>query len=574
MPWVKAISEPDELRRCIRDLVALATLPAEWKTYDPQQIGESLAAALVSMLDCELVYICLQGRRDDPVIEVTRTAPGTAGESAGLLRAAVQKWLQLRTFDRTAIPSPLGRGMLHIAAAPIGLGIDAILVAGSHRPDFPTEVQRLLVSIAANDATIALQRWHAETDEQRFIELVENSSDFCAFAGLDGMVRYANATGLQLVGLAQLEEVGHAHVFDFLTPQARERARDQFWPRVMREGRWIGELDFRHFQTGAAIPFLVEWFRIDNRRTGKPMNIATVSRDLTAQKRFESELRRMAESLEARVSARTAELAGAHKELVAEISEREQVATRLHQLQLELFHAGRLSAAGEMAAALAHEINQPLAAITNSVHAARRLLQRREREEIATVCEALDEAAAQAIRAGQIVRRLRDFVNRSETEMEFENVTIMVEEACALALTGTGGLGLHVQFRFDPKVSEVFANRIQIQQVLVNLIRNAVEAMANSPRRELVLTSALTDHATIEIAVADRGSGLAHEVQENLFKPFVSTRRDGMGIGLSICRSIVEAHGGTLRAEPNEGGGTVFRFTLPVIESKKELHAG
>ena len=121
---------------------------------------------------------------------------------------------------------------------------------------------------------------------------------------------------------------------------------------------------------------------------------------------------------------------------------------------------------------------------------------------------------------------------------------------------------MQVHLDFDPNAPKAFANRIQVQQILVNLMRNALEAMAKSKRRELQVTTALLDEETVEIAVADTGPGLAKDVAEHLFEPFVSTKREGMGLGLSICRSIVEAHGGKLRGEPNPGGGTIFRFTL------------
>jgi C4-dicarboxylate-specific signal transduction histidine kinase len=292
------------------------------------------------------------------------------------------------------------------------------------------------------------------------------------------------------------------------------------------------------------------------------MNIATVSRDLRAQKRYEADLRHLNETLENRVSTRTAELADANEKLVAGMAERQRTDLRLQQLQRELFHAGRLSLAGQMAAALAHELNQPLTAATNSVHAARRLLAKGGREKLSTVGEIMDEAAAQTLRAGEIIRRLRDFVAQRQTERRFEDVPDLIEEASALALTGSGALGIELHYEFDPNAAKVFADRIQIQQVLVNLIRNSMEAMATTGRRELRIATASLEGGAIEIAVADSGVGLSKAVSGQLFTPFISTKRDGMGLGLLICRSIVEAHGGTLVGEPNPERGATFRFML------------
>jgi len=563
MPWVEALSDPRELRRCIRDLVALSTLPAIWKNYDPQQIADSVAAALVSMLNADFVHVALPGRRDELIIEVTHASRQLADKSLGAIRAAIRKQLPLHPAEQTlTIADPFGTGTLRVAIAPIGFGGDATLVVGSSRLDFPSETELLLLGIGANDATIALQRWHAETDERRFHSLIEQSSDFIGFASLDGRPQFINPAGLQVVGLAGIEEASRLHVLDFLAPKERVRARDEYWPIMMRTGRWTGEVKLRHFKTGAAMPFLVDWFRIDHPRSGQAMNIATVSRDLRDQKRYEVELRRLNETLENRVSTRTAELADANERLVAEMAERERADRRLHQLQRELFHAGRLSVAGQMAGALAHELNQPLTAATNSFHAARRVLAKGGREELSTVQEIMGEAAEQMLRAGEIVRRLRDFVTPGQAERRLEDVPGLIEEASALALTGSGALGIQLHYELDPNAAKVFADRIQVQQVLINLIRNAMEAMAAGGPRELrIATTSLKDGA-IEIAVADSGVGLTKATTSQLFKPFMSTKRDGMGLGLLICRSIVEAHGGKLVGEPNRDGGAIFRFTL------------
>jgi PAS domain S-box-containing protein len=418
-----------------------------------------------------------------------------------------------------------------------------------------------LLSIAANDATVALQRWQAEADERRFVSLIERSSDFIGFASLDGRPQYVNPAGLALVGLSQLDR--DAHVLDFLAPEDRGRARDECWPVAVRTGRWTGDLNFRHFKTGNTIAFLVDWFRIDNPRTHQPMNIAIVSRDLTTRKQAEADLHNLNESLEHRVAKRTTELAAANEKLLREINERQRADARSLQLQRELSHAGRLSTAGQMAASLAHEINQPLTAVTNSVNAVRRLLANGGRDRIGSVREIIEEAAEQSLRIGQIIRRLRDFVTRGETEKRIESVTELIEDASSFAQTGAGALGIQVTFDFDPNISTVFANRIQVQQVLVNLIRNAIEAMADTEQGVLGLTTRLVGGGMVEVGVTDNGPGISSELAMHLFEPFVSTKHDGMGLGLSICRSIIEAHGGELWSEPNPAGGTIFRFTLP-----------
>jgi two-component system, LuxR family, sensor kinase FixL len=247
---------------------------------------------------------------------------------------------------------------------------------------------------------------------------------------------------------------------------------------------------------------------------------------------------------------------------VRDLTERQKTEARLQELQSELVHISRLTAMGEMASTLAHELNQPLSAIANYMKGSRQLLEGNADERASLVREAMDKAAEQALRAGEIIRRLRDFVARGESERQVESVKKLVEEASALALVGAKDQGVRVRFVFGAARDLVLADRVQIQQVLLNLIRNAIEAMERSEKRELVISTAHADGNMIAIAVADTGHGIAPEVGAQLFQPFLTTKRTGMGVGLSISRTIIEAHGGQIEVEPNPGGGTIFRFTL------------
>ena len=253
---------------------------------------------------------------------------------------------------------------------------------------------------------------------------------------------------------------------------------------------------------------------------------------------------------------------------IRDLTERQQTEVRLQELQSELVHISRLTAMGEMASTLAHELNQPLSAIANYLKGSRRLLEGVSDEKSVAMRDALEKAADQAMRAGQIIRRLRDFVSRGESEQRVESITKLVEEASALALVGVKDRGIRVQFKFSPNVDRVLADRVQVQQVLLNLLLNAMDAMENSPKRDLVISITPEGDEQIKISVADSGSGIAPEVAEQLFQPFVTTKRQGMGIGLSISRAIVEAHNGRIWVEPNPSGGTIFNFTLTVVNEK------
>jgi two-component system sensor kinase FixL len=258
---------------------------------------------------------------------------------------------------------------------------------------------------------------------------------------------------------------------------------------------------------------------------------------------------------------------------VRDLTEHQQTQARLHDLQSELVHVSRLSAMGEMASALAHELNQPLAAISNYMKGSRRLLDASSDPNRTKIEGALDRAAEQAIRAGQIIRRLRDFVARGESEKRVESLSKLIEEAGALGLAGAREQGVRLRFNLDRHHDLVLVDRVQIQQVLVNLFRNALEAMAQSSHRELIASNVPAADDMIEIAVSDTGSGFPDDVQQNLFQTFFTTKETGMGVGLSISRSIIEAHGGRMWAEGNPSGGAIFRFTLPAASSESLTHA-
>lgn len=245
---------------------------------------------------------------------------------------------------------------------------------------------------------------------------------------------------------------------------------------------------------------------------------------------------------------------------IRDLTERQSTEARLQELQSELVHISRLTAMGEMASTLAHELNQPLTAITNYLKGGIRLLQDRSDEESRLTRDALDKATEQAMRAGQIIRRLRDFVSRGESERRAENLTKLIEEASALALVGVKDVD--VRFDLDPSAEVVLADKVQIQQVLINLMRNALEAMTDTDKRELTVKSTSIEDDLIEIRVADTGPGIAPEIAPHLFQPFFTTKINGMGVGLSICRTIVEAHEGRISVEPNPRGGTIFCFTI------------
>jgi two-component system, LuxR family, sensor kinase FixL len=245
-----------------------------------------------------------------------------------------------------------------------------------------------------------------------------------------------------------------------------------------------------------------------------------------------------------------------------DLTEQEATAARLKELQSELVHVSRISAMGAMASTLAHELNQPITAVVNYVEAAHALLETPTAETLALVREALADTASESLRAGHIVRHLRDFVARGEVQARVEDLPALIHEATSLGFLGLRESDISTVLQVDPLATPVVADRVQIEQVLVNLIRNAAEAMSASSKRVLTISTLLDTNGMIRVTVSDTGPGLAPKISNQLFQAFLSTKSAGMGLGLSICRTIVEAHGGRIWADSNSDQGTCFHFTL------------
>jgi two-component system sensor kinase FixL len=226
-----------------------------------------------------------------------------------------------------------------------------------------------------------------------------------------------------------------------------------------------------------------------------------------------------------------------------------------------------------MASTLAHELNQPLAAVALYLETIRDMLAVQNDEPFVSLRSVMDDAAQETLRAGHIVRRLRDFVARGEVDKSLHDLPQVITEASQLALVGARERGIRSFFAIDPAATPVLIDRVQIQQVLVNLMRNAVEAMAESSIRDLKVATSLRADGLVEVTVEDTGPGIAEEIREQLFMAFTSTKADGMGLGLSICRTIIEAHGGRIWMERSDRGGTCFHFTLIHARAEEE-HGG
>lgn len=378
---------------------------------------------------------------------------------------------------------------------------------------------------SARDAASA-SRAELETREAHLRSILDTVLDATVVSTREGRIVSFNAAAERQFGYTEAEVMGEN--LRILMPEPYHREHDGYLQRYLKTGekRIIG----------------VDRVVVGRRKDGStfPMKLAVGETKSGGQTFFTGFIR--------------------------DLTEREESATRLHEIQGQLARLARLNEMGEMASTLAHELNQPLSAIANYVHGCARLLRDLDDAVATRLRDALEETAKQSLRAGQIIRQLREFVTKGETEKAPENIRTLVEEAGALALAGSRERGVRAVFDFQPGADLVFVDRIQIQQVLTNLMRNAIEAMQSSPRRDLVVRTEPTGEDEVTVYVDDTGPGISSEIAAELFKPFTTTKPGGMGIGLSISRRIIEAHGGVMTVSRNDAGGAQFRFTLPAYQ--------
>ncbi len=466
-----------------------------------------------------------------------------AAGAVGLAGAGLRTALGERIGDHGAflvfvpavvVGAAMGGWVSGTAAAIIGLAAGLLLSPFS--PALGIEATLFLgVAAAVTLGGEWFQRAHRELSaRETHLRLILNTiPDAMILIDDTGMIRAFSPTAERLFGWSVDEAVGQ-NVSTLMPPPHRE-AHDGYLQRYYRTG------ERRIIGLGRIV--------VGQRRDGStfPMELA-VGEMRTSEGRF-------------------------FTGFVRDLTERQQAEARMQELQSDLVRVSRLTALGEMASALAHELNQPLTAISNYLKGSRRLLAANGLGED-RITTALDQAADQALRAGVIIRRLREFVSRGETERRIEDLPKLIEEASALALVGAREHGVRVSFVIDPAVDRVLVDKIQIQQVLLNLIRNGMDAMEDSPRRELVISVVPVDDDLVRVSVSDTGAGVEPSFADQLFQPFVTSKRTGMGVGLSISRTIIETHGGRIWFEPNPDGGAVFKFTLQRARLEEETISG
>jgi PAS domain S-box-containing protein len=360
---------------------------------------------------------------------------------------------------------------------------------------------------------------------ERLASIVEEQYDFLAVADLEGRPLYVNRSGQELVGLDGVDELRDTEAIRYFFPEDWPSITQMIKGSILTDGSWSGETRFRHLKTGKPVPVLYQGFRIDDPETGLASNIAIVCRDIAARKEAE----------------RAAQAA-----------------------QTELARVNRLTTMGEMAASIAHEINQPLTAIVANGEASLRLLAFRP-PDLAETSAALRSIIDDARRAAEITGGIRNMARRIDSERIPVNLNEVIAKVLSLTRGETGVWDVAVQTELKAGLPYVIADRVQLQQVVLNLIMNAIEAMTTSKGgpRQLEISTDAEREGRVLVSVKDSGIGIGPEADQRIFEPFFTTKVSGVGLGLSICRSIIESHGGRLWAAPAKPHGAVFQFSLP-----------
>jgi C4-dicarboxylate-specific signal transduction histidine kinase len=290
-----------------------------------------------------------------------------------------------------------------------------------------------------------------------------------------------------------------------------------------------------------------------------------ISRLMLQRRRAEEALQKLLGELESKVQQRTAELARANDELRSEINERQRAQEALQKAQAELAHVSRLVTLGELTASISHEVNQPIAAIVTSGQVCLRLLGL-ETPRPDDVRVAVERIVRDANRASEVIQRIRALAKRSEPQMLSLDINEVIREATLLVQREVLSHGVSLRMELSSALPAVLGDRVQLQQVIINLLINGIEAMApiTDRPREILIRSQQHEAGEVLVAVLDSGIGIDSETAEKLFSAFFTTKPSGMGMGLSISRSIIRAHGGKLWVSPNADHGAAFQFTVPI----------
>ena len=549
------MGETERLKRCINDLVSVLALPAIWTGSDPTHVLSTLLEALRGMLDLDLVYARMNGPPGEPPIEVVRVA---GADSFTVQAHDIGVLLDERLGADSRNWPPVTRNVIDgtevsIVAMPLGLqGEIGALMAGSGRADFPRETERLVLGVAANQAAIGLREARLLSDQKRLAakldqrvarrtaeltaanqalrqselnlrQMTETIPVMLWSATADGAIDYCNARLLDYTGCSAEAVMGSGWTKLVHPDDVEQTARE-----------WISCVT-----TGA--PYRVE-VRVFHRADGTYRWCVTNARPLLDQQ---------------------GRILKWHGTLV-DMHDWKQAQEALRNTQAELAHMTRVMAMGELTAAIAHEINQPLSGIITNASTSLRMLAG-DPPNVDGALETARRTIRDANRVSDVITRLRELYTKKEAAAESVDLNEATREVIALSFGVAQKDHVIPRTELAADLPRVTGDRVQLQQVVLNLVRNALDAMSavEGRPRELLIRTGRDAGDRVLLTVQDTGVGFQRESADRLFDPFYTTKTSGMGIGLSVSRSIIESHHGRLWATLNDGPGATFSFSIP-----------
>jgi PAS domain S-box-containing protein len=558
------------LRTALRDLVAISAIPAAGVGREPPDIAAGLADVLVRSLLLDFAFVRLSDPKGDAVVEVMR----------GNLWKTFPEWLQHQLavfgqFSRKEIIPDVGGGMepCRGVVTPIGVNAEGGLVAvACDRADFPTEIDQLLISVATNHAATAFQT-------ARLIDERKKAEEEIRQARNELEIKVAERTKQLTAANDELRKEN----MERHRAEAALRESEELWRAVFENsaiGVALAELSGRFLATNSAYQKMLGYTEDEIRKF--------TSLELTHEDYRESNQELITELLEGNrkqfqiekqcwrkdgslvwVSDNVSLVPGSESmsrfiiALSEDITERKRAEEALRKAQAELAHVTRVTTLGEMAASIAHELNQPLGAIVNNASACLRWLAANNLEEVRRSTVLI---IADGRRAGDIINRTRALAKKGPPRKDWLDINETILEVIALARSEAEKNHVLLQTQLSSDLPLILGDRIQLQQVILNLIINAIEAMsgADDDPREIEVGSTRDEPQGVVVTVRDSGPGLDPESLNRMFTAFYTTKPQGLGMGLAICRSIIDGHGGRLWATANAPHGAVFQFALPL----------
>jgi C4-dicarboxylate-specific signal transduction histidine kinase len=567
--------EIKRLQRCINDLVSVLALPAIWSGGEPSHIVRTLLDALLGMLRLDVVY----ARWTDPVGDASRELVRVAASEALATRQReIGEVLNQWFGDDPQRWPPLVRTVIgdrEISIVPLRLGLLGDLggiAAGSQRADFPEQTERLLLTVAANQAAIGLQEARLLSEQKRVaVELDERVAQRTRelAAANDELTKEIAERNLAEERLRQEErELKRSEAL--LAEAQRLSSTGSFsWRVATDEITWSEQL-YRIFEFDVGVPVTLELIRsrVHPDDTQSLYEMIARARSDGGDFEYEHRLEMPDHSLKHlhMVAHGTRDQDGHLEYLgaIQDVTERRLADEALSMARSELAHVARVTSLGALTASIAHEVNQPLSGIVTNASTCLRMLAA-DPPNVDGARETALRTIRDGHRAADVVARLRALFSKKSQTTESVDLNDATREVLALSRSELQRCRVIPRTELAEDLPLVTGDRVQLQQVILNLLLNASDAMSNveDRPRQLVISTAAEHDDRVRLSVEDAGVGFEPQAVHRLFDAFYTTKRDGMGIGLSVSRSIIESHRGRLWAAPNDGPGATFSFSIP-----------